>query len=67
MKPSEFEKYCFYCKDVPAEVVRNIPLMRKNGYKLIDFETHLCKECNDLDDKILSNFFQYVVVWRGLL
>lgn len=57
MKPSELRKDCFYCRDRCANVVRKIPLKLKNGYKLIDFEASLCMECNDLDDKTLSDYF----------
>ena len=57
MKPSELDKDCFYCRDGCAVTVREIPIKLKNGYKLIDFKDNLCEECNNLDDKTLSNYF----------
>lgn len=57
MKPGELERYCFYCQDEKAEHVRTVAMRRRGGYKLADFEAHLCKHCNCLDDKILSDYF----------
>ena len=57
MKPSELEKYCFYCQDEKAEHVRKVVMRHNGGYKLTDFEAHLCKRCNFLDDKTLSDYF----------
>lgn len=57
MKPSELEKYCFYCQDEPARHIRKVAIRRKNGFKLADFDAHLCDNCNYLDDIVLSNYF----------
>ena len=57
MKPSETETYCFYCRDKKAEHVRKVAMRRNNGFKLADFDAHLCKRCNFLDDKTLSDYF----------
>jgi len=57
MKPSELKTYCYYCQKEIAEHTRLIPLRRSNGFKLIDFEAKLCRECNKLGDKPLSDYF----------
>lgn len=57
MKPSEIETYCFYCQDKKAEHIRKVAMRRSNGFKLMDFDAHLCKCCNLLDDKTLSYYF----------
>ena len=57
MKPSELERYCFYCQDALAEVTRKVAMLRKNGYKLADFEAKLCKNCNYLSDEVLTKYF----------
>jgi hypothetical protein len=57
MEPNEIEQFCFYCQDNKAEYTRKIAIRRKNGFKLMDFDAHLCKCCNCLDDKILNDYF----------
>lgn len=57
MKPKELKIFCFYCQDHEATRTRIVPMRRKNGYKIADFETHLCESCNYLDDQILSDYF----------
>ena len=57
MKPSELKRYCFYCQDEKAEHVRKVAMRRNNGFKLADFDAHLCKRCNFLNDETLSDYF----------
>ena len=57
MKQSTLEKFCFYCQDDKAECVRKIAIRRNNGFKLMDFDAHLCKNCNCIDDTTLSDYF----------
>ena len=57
MELNEIKKICFYCQDNKAEHIRKVAVRRKNGFKLMDFDTHLCKRCNCLDDKTLSDYF----------
>jgi hypothetical protein len=57
MESSETEQFCFYCQDNKAEYTRKIAIRRNNGFKLMDFDAHLCKNCNCIDDTTLSNYF----------
>jgi len=57
MKSKKEKVYCYYCQDDFATETRTIPLRCKNGYKLMDFDIRLCKTCNCLNDKILSDYF----------
>ena len=57
MKSEKKETYCFYCHDAKAEHIRNIPIKRKNGYKLCNFEAHLCEDCSGLSGDFLSKYF----------
>ena len=57
MENHRTKTYCFYCQDELAEHKRDIPIRRNNGYNLSDFEAQLCKRCNFLDDKTLSDYF----------
>jgi len=56
-KYKDDKTFCYYCQDDLATETRNIPLRRSNGYKLMDFEAKLCKGCNCLSDKFLSDYF----------
>lgn len=53
----EITTVCYCCQYEIAEHIRKVIMRRKNGYKLIDFEAYLCKECNTFDDKTLSDYF----------
>lgn len=57
MKPKELKTYCYYCQEDLATTVRDIPLRRSNGYKIMDFEVKLCDGCDNLDDNFLSDYF----------
>jgi hypothetical protein len=57
MELNEIERFCFYCQDNKAECIRKVAVRRNNGFKLMDFDALLCKRCNHLDDKILSDYF----------
>jgi len=57
MKPSELKTYCYYCQKEIAEHTRLIPIRRSNGFKLMDFKAELCQGCNNLNDKLLSDYF----------
>jgi len=57
MESKKEKVYCYYCQDSFATETRTIPLRRKNRYKLMDFEVKLCRVCNYLNDKILSDYF----------
>lgn len=51
------DDYCYYCKDAKATCCRSVPIRRKNGYKLCNFEAHLCDGCNNLSGDFLSDYF----------
>lgn len=57
MENHRTKTYCFYCQDHEANYVRSIPLRRKDGYKLTDFDVCLCESCNYLDDQVLTDYF----------
>jgi hypothetical protein len=57
MELNEIERFCFYCQDNKAEHIRKVAIRRNNGFKLTDFDAHLCERCNCLDDKTLGDYF----------
>ena len=57
MESNEIEQFCFYCQDNKAEHIRKVAVRHSNGFKLMNFDAHLCKQCNCLDDKTLGDFF----------
>lgn len=57
MKKCKKKTYCFYCQDEKATEIRTVPIKHKNGYKLCNFEAHLCHGCNCLSEDFLSDYF----------
>lgn len=57
VEPRKDITYCYHCQDEKAEHIRNVPIRRKDGYKLCAFEAHLCDSCNSLSGDFLSDYF----------